>query len=142
MTARAGTREPSSTSIAYGLLAHARRFPPFATISCALLGEQLIHELVRLVRRLDSELHQATRTRIDRRLAQLRRIHLAEAFEPRNGRSGARVVLFDFLEQLGVRLSDRATWFRASASAYGAQSIPPVQPDPPVPVKAGAPPGQ
>jgi hypothetical protein len=38
---------------------------PLATIGRALLGEQHVHELVRLVRRLDRELHQAPRARID-----------------------------------------------------------------------------
>ena len=49
--------------------------------------------------RLDRELHQPARARIDRGLAQLRRVHLAQALEARHHRLDARVLGGQALER-------------------------------------------
>ena len=46
-------------------------FEPFAAILRTLLGQQHVHHLVRLVARIDGELHEAPRIAVHRRLAQL-----------------------------------------------------------------------
>ncbi len=80
-------------------------FEPVTAVRRALLGEQHVHELVRVVRRIDRQLHQPARLRRHGRLAQLQRVHFAEALEARDRRLRARVLGADALEDavaLGV----------------------------------------
>ena len=73
---------------------------PLAPVGGALLRKQHVHQLLGLIVPLHGELHQTAGARIDGRLAQLRRVHLAEALEAGHSGPGARVVLLDTLQEL------------------------------------------
>src|SRR5437763_1732236 len=54
---------------------------PLLAIRGAALGQEHVDGGVRAVIRVENELHQAPRVAVHRRLAELHRVHLAEAFE-------------------------------------------------------------
>jgi hypothetical protein len=100
----AGLGSGSAHGIRHDLGEVALLLEPLAPVGGALLGEQHVHQRIGLVARVERQLHQAARARVHRGLAQLARVHLAEALEAHDLRLGARLAreLLEDLVALGL----------------------------------------
>src|SRR5690606_18177226 len=81
---------------------------PLAAVGRALLREQHVEDLIRIIGAVDRELHEPTRVGRHRRLAKLRGVHLAETFEARDGYLALLMLRLDAVEdQIPLRIVER-----------------------------------